>query len=468
MKNKHGLIRQHQSKLSTLYQILDISIIGLGMLVSCWAFGAEWNETCLMAVGFASGLMVFIAMRHDLYRSWRIYPIRQEILELLSVWSQVLIAMLVISFALKTTDDFPRLLILSWIVFTPAMMIVSRFILRRVSHRLRQQGWNSRNVAIIGANTQGVQFAQTLKNGNWMGLRLVGFYDDRVQDDRVVQDIDSHVLGNLDDIVAHAREGKIDSVYITMPFKAEDRTKELIKRLSDTTVSLYYVPNFHALDILHGRWSTLGDMPIVSIFESPHHGVDGWAKRAEDIFIAASVLAVIAIPMLIIAIGVKLSSPGPVIFKQRRYGINGEEIEVWKFRSMTVCEDGSSVKQATKCDVRVTKFGAFLRRTSLDELPQFINVLQGRMSIVGPRPHAVAHNEEYRTLIHRYMLRHKVKPGITGWAQVNGWRGETDSIEKMQKRIEHDLEYIRQWSLWLDVKIFAMTFFKGFSNKNAY
>jgi len=223
------------------------------------------------------------------------------------------------------------------------------------------------------------------------------------------------------------------------------------------------------LDILHGSWTTLGDSQVISIFDNPHDGVSGWSKRLEDILLATGVMLVIAIPMLIIALGVKLSSPGPVIFKQRRYGINGEEIEVWKFRSMTVCDnDESNIQQATRCDVRITKLGGFLRKTSLDELPQFINVLKGDMSIVGPRPHAVAHNELYREDIHRYMMRHKVKPGITGWAQINGWRGETDTIEKMEKRIEFDLEYIRNWSIYLDLKIFLLTIFKGFVNKNAY
>jgi len=180
------------------------------------------------------------------------------------------------------------------------------------------------------------------------------------------------------------------------------------------------------------------------------------------------IMAVIALPMLAIAIAMKLTSPGPIIFKQRRYGLNGEVLYVWKFRSMTVCEDGVNVPQAKRGDTRITPLGAFLRRTSLDELPQFFNVLQGTMSIVGPRPHAIAHNEEYRRLIHGYMLRHKVKPGITGWAQVNGWRGETDTLEKMQKRVECDLQYIQEWSLWLDLKIVWMTIRGGFKGKNAY
>jgi putative colanic acid biosynthesis UDP-glucose lipid carrier transferase len=212
----------------------------------------------------------------------------------------------------------------------------------------------------------------------------------------------------------------------------------------------------------------MGGMPMISVFDTPFYGVDGWLKRTEDLVLGTLILLLICVPMLAIAIGVKISSPGPVLFKQRRYGLNGKIVEVWKFRSMTVCEDGDKVVQASKNDARVTRFGAFIRRTSLDELPQFINVLQGSMSIVGPRPHAVAHNEQYRRLIHGYMLRHKVKPGITGWAQISGWRGETDTLEKMQKRIEFDLEYVRNWSLWLDLKIIMLTVIRGFSGSNAY
>lgn len=191
-------------------------------------------------------------------------------------------------------------------------------------------------------------------------------------------------------------------------------------------------------------------------------------KRLEDIILSLFILLLISPLLIIISLAVKITSPRPVIFRQTRYGMDGKPIKVWKFRSMVVMENDTEVKQATKDDVRVTNVGKFLRRTSLDELPQFFNVLFGEMSIVGPRPHAVSHNEQYRSLIEGYMLRHKVKPGITGWAQINGWRGETDTLDKMEKRIEFDLEYIRSWSVWLDLKIIVMTIFKGFVNKSAY
>ncbi len=300
-------------------------------------------------------------------------------------------------------------------------------------------------------------------------MRFIGYYDDRLaKRDCKHEASDAEGVGRFEELVTLARDGKVDYIYITLPMKAENRIVELVNALSDTTASVYMVPNFFVFDLLHGKMTSFDGLPVLSLHESPFFGVDGWVKRLEDILVASLILAIIAVPMALIALGVKLSSPGPVLFKQRRYGLNGAVVEVWKFRSMTVCEDGAKVVQAQKGDSRVTPFGAFLRRTSLDELPQFINVLQGQMSVVGPRPHAVAHNEQYRRLIRGYMLRHKVKPGITGWAQISGWRGETETLDKMEMRVKHDLEYVQNWSLWLDIKIIFLTVFKGFINKNAY
>lgn len=221
-------------------------------------------------------------------------------------------------------------------------------------------------------------------------------------------------------------------------------------------------------DLLRSRWRIIDGIPAVSIYETPFKSVEGLVKRAADIVFSCLAIAIMALPMVIIAIGIRFSSPGPVIFKQRRYGVHGEQIEVWKFRTMTVCEDGSDVPQARRNDPRITRFGVFLRKTSLDELPQFFNVLQGTMSVVGPRPHAVVHNEYYRSRIQGYMLRHKVKPGITGLAQVSGFRGETDTLDKMEGRIRLDLEYIGNWSPLLDLKIVLLTIIKGFVGKRAY
>jgi putative colanic acid biosynthesis UDP-glucose lipid carrier transferase len=254
-----------------------------------------------------------------------------------------------------------------------------------------------------------------------------------------------------------------------MPMKAEARITDILNQCSDTTATVHIIPDFFIFNLLHARWQHVGNMQTLSIFDSPFNGANLATKRIEDIVLSLIILVIIAIPMIIIALVVKLTSKGPAIFKQKRYGLDGKEICIYKFRSMElVNKEVNNVVQATRFDARITPIGAFLRKTSLDELPQFINVLQGNMSIVGPRPHAVQHNEEYRKLIDGYMLRHKAKPGITGWAQINGWRGETDTLEKMEKRIEFDLNYIHRWSLLFDLKIIFITIFKGFVNKNAY
>ncbi|MGH8554818.1 MAG: undecaprenyl-phosphate glucose phosphotransferase, partial [Gammaproteobacteria bacterium] len=276
------------------------------------------------------------------------------------------------------------------------------------------------------------------------------------------------IRGGFDNLLQDARTGLVDVIYVVSPLRAEQRIKDLIFKLADTTASVYVVPDFFTFDLLRARWMSLAGIPAVSIHDTPFDGVDGVFKRMEDIIVGSICLVVVAIPMVFIAIGIRLSSPGAILFKQLRYGINGEKIGVWKFRTMTVCEDGASVNQAKEKDPRVTDLGRFLRRTSMDELPQFINVLQGQMSIVGPRPHAVAHNEEYRSLLQGYMLRHKVKPGITGWAQINGLRGETDTLDKMQRRLQFDLDYIQSWSPYFDLKIILTTIFIVFLGKNAY
>jgi putative colanic acid biosynthesis UDP-glucose lipid carrier transferase len=221
-------------------------------------------------------------------------------------------------------------------------------------------------------------------------------------------------------------------------------------------------------DLIQARFDLINGIPVVAVCESPFYGTRGIAKRLSDMVLAGLILLCIWPVLLAIAVGVKLDSPGPAIFKQRRYGLDGKEIIIYKFRSMRVCEDGGAIRQAQLNDDRITALGKFLRKTSLDELPQFINVLQGRMSIVGPRPHAVAHNEQYRKVIDGYMIRHKVRPGITGLAQVNGFRGETETAEKMEQRIHYDLEYLRNWSLGLDLSIIFKTFSVLLGDRNAY
>jgi putative colanic acid biosynthesis UDP-glucose lipid carrier transferase len=381
---------------------------------------------------------------------------------------------------------------LLWIVTTPLTMATARIVLRKIQQRLRARGFNTRSYAICGVNELGIQLARNIEGAPEMGLRLQGFYDDRpvertaplpagglsdpgrkrgpVHKARAGTKADAihNRIGNLDELLRRARRGNLDIIYITFPMRAETRIRELLEKLADTTASVYIVPDFFVFELLHARWTNINGLPAVSVFESPLYGVDGLAKRSVDLLLGSIALAAVAVPMLIIAAIIKLTSIGPVFFRQRRYGLDGREILVWKFRTMTCCDDGGSIAQATRDDDRVTRVGRFLRRTSLDELPQLFNVLDGSMSLVGPRPHATAHNEQYRALIDGYMLRHKVKPGITGLAQVSGYRGETETLEKMEQRVACDHQYIREWSFWMDVKILAKTLRVVLTQRNAY
>lgn len=302
-----------------------------------------------------------------------------------------------------------------------------------------------------------------------LGLDFAGFYDDRpaARTGELPEDVGSR-LGSIGELVDKAQAGEVHRIYITLPMRAEQRTRHLLDQFADSTASVYIVPDFFVFELLHSRWTDIGGLPVVSVFENPFYGVDGVAKRICDVALASLALVVVAIPMAILAALVKLTSHGPVFFRQKRYGLDGREILVWKLRTMRTCDNGTVVKQATKEDPRITPLGRILRQASLDELPQLFNVLEGSMSLVGPRPHASAHNEQYRRLIPGYMLRHKVKPGITGLAQVLGWRGETDTLDKMSNRIECDLQYIREWSLWMDIRILFKTIFVVLRQRNAY
>jgi putative colanic acid biosynthesis UDP-glucose lipid carrier transferase len=323
-----------------------------------------------------------------------------------------------------------------------------------------------RRAIIVGAGHLGSELRGRFANDRALGVDVIGFFDDR--DSARTEIIDPEKLfGKLAEIPEYVNRNGIDLVYITLPMASQPRTLALLDALRDTTASVYIVPDIFVSDLIQARVDHIHGMPVVALTESPTLGVSGIGKRISDVVIASLILLMIWPLLLILAVGVKLSSPGPIIFKQRRYGLDGHEILVYKFRSMRVCEDGGTIRQAGREDPRITPFGAFIRRTSLDELPQFINVLQGRMSVVGPRPHAVAHNEQYRKLIKGYMLRHKVKPGITGWAQVNGLRGETETLDKMRARIQYDIDYMRNWSLGFDLMIIGKTLVVVWRDQNA-
>ncbi|MCK0512951.1 undecaprenyl-phosphate glucose phosphotransferase [Aromatoleum buckelii] len=354
-----------------------------------------------------------------------------------------------------------------WLVGTPLALIAAHAVSRVALPRLMSRAGTQRRAVIVGSNDIAMQLARGIEKNPFLGVHLLGFFDDRTPQ-RTSGTTTGVCLGCLRDLAAYTKEQAVDHIYIALPMVSQPRILRILDDMKDTTASIFFVPDMFVTDLIQGRVDHVAGTPVVAVCETPFTGVNRLVKRLSDIVLASAILILIAPLMVLIAIGVKLGSPGPVIFKQNRYGLDGRKILVYKFRSMTVCEDGPQIVQAVREDPRVTRFGAWLRRTSLDELPQFINVLQGRMSIVGPRPHAVAHNETYRQVIKGYMIRHKVKPGITGWAQVNGCRGETDTVEKMARRIEYDLDYLRHWSLSLDLKIILMTIRLVIRDAHAY
>jgi len=352
-------------------------------------------------------------------------------------------------------------------LITPVAMWAAHRITRRLLPQLLMLEGGRRSALIVGAGNLGTELGARFANDLALGMDVVGFFDDRSAE-RTNLANPKQLLGRLEDIPEYVNRHGIDLIYITLPLASHLRTLTLLDALRDTTASVYFVPDIFVSDLIQARVDHIHGMPVVALTESPTLGVSGIGKRISDVILAGLILLAIWPLMLLIAIGVKLTTPGPILFKQRRYGLDGQEILIYKFRSMHVCEDGATIHQAGRSDARVTRFGAFIRRTSLDELPQLINVLQGRMSVVGPRPHAVAHNEQYRKLIKGYMLRHKVKPGITGWAQVNGLRGETKSLDKMRARIQYDIDYMRNWSLIFDLMIIGKTLLVVWRDQNAY
>ncbi len=354
-----------------------------------------------------------------------------------------------------------------WLWLAPLCQLIAHFAFRASLPYLQKLQGGQKRAVIVGMNDQGLSLAERIKESPYLATKVVGFFDDRVES-RIPKEAQSQLLGKFDDLQEYVKRHQVDQIYLSLPMATQPRILRLLDQLRDTTASIYFVPDTFVTDLIQGRMDSIGGTPVVAVCETPFSGFNGVLKRASDIVIASVALILLSPLLIAIAVAVKLDSPGPAIFRQRRYGLGGEEIIVYKFRSMTVCEDGGEIRQASRNDQRVTRLGAFLRRTSLDELPQFINVLQGRMSVVGPRPHAVAHNEMYRKLIKGYMIRHKVRPGITGWAQVNGYRGETETVEKMQKRIDYDLEYLRNWSLRLDLDIILRTVLLVFKDRQAY
>jgi len=382
-------------------------------------------------------------------------------------WLIVIALLIFVGFAGKVSADYSRRVLLTWFIQAPLLVAMAQDLLNKAVIQWMTKHGGGRQAIIVGVNRLSDRLSRTIGKHAEYGVHIAGYFEDR-NEERAGSASSGPVLGRLADVASYVKSHQIDVIYLTLPVQQEGRIAELLQSLQDTTASIYLVPDVFIVDLIQAQAATIGDIPIVALCETPFHGVNGLIKRSTDL-ILGTLFLMIALPiMLVIAIGIKLTSRGPVIFRQRRYGLDGREIIIYKFRSMTVTEDSGEIRQATKNDARITPFGHFLRRTSLDEFPQLVNVLQGRMSLVGPRPHAVAHNEMYRQVIKGYMVRHKVTPGITGLAQVNGWRGETEDIAAMERRIDYDLEYLRNWSLTLDLEILFRTVFTVWKQRGVY
>lgn len=395
----------------------------------------------------------------DFYRSWRGVSLFAE---LITCSKNIFLSSLLLLPLVWFYSNISLILLVQYSCAILVLMSCMRIAIRLLYAFVFKIFQKSKNVLIVGDSEKALRLFQDLRKSEWIGFNPLGVYTFNQQFDT------AEFSGSVNDAVEIIQSQEINQVYVVTNQENISQVDCLLKILSDTTCSTVIVPELFSYDFLYSRVEDINGTPIIPIIDTRIKGINIFLKRVEDICVASSILILISPLLVCIAIAIKLNSKGPVFFKQIRYGLNGKPILVYKFRSMSVMENGADVKQAVKNDPRVTTVGSFLRKTSLDELPQFINVILGNMSVVGPRPHAAAHNEEYRKLITGYMLRHKVKPGITGLAQIRGWRGETDTLDKMEKRVDCDLEYIRTWSLLLDLKIIFLTIFKGFINKAAY
>lgn len=459
MKNETPIIWLLRNLLSPL---LIVATLALAMLI----FGAPYNSHYVLLAGVTFFISSRIFSKLDLLETWQHVGFSAYSRDLLIGWSITIGILLFVGFALKLTENYSRLVLFSWFITTPVVLLTVQWRVRRrlLAPRLKD---NLRSAVIVGANTLGIRLAKRISNNPYLSMSIHGFFDDR-SSDRLSTDSGFPTLGELRELPHYVKQHRINSIYIALPMAMQPRIMRLLDALRDTTASIYFVPDMFVFDLAQARFGEVSGMPVIAVSETPFTGVNAVIKRSTDLVLSLLFLFLLSPLMLAIAIGIKFSSPGPVLFRQYRYGLDGEEIIVRKFRTMNVLENGDQVKQATRNDQRITAFGRFLRKTSLDELPQLFNVALGNMSLVGPRPHAVAHNEMYRNLIKGYMIRHKVKPGITGLAQVHGLRGETEVLDKMRKRVHYDLNYLRNWSLGLDLWVILRTAIIIFRDKNAY
>lgn len=416
---------------------------------------------------FCSALAFFLFHQMDLYGSWRGRPLPEMFVRVAGAWGIVLILGLFFSFLIHHVGNISRLWMFYWYVFGVAFLIIFRGSIYYVLNYLRTKGMNNKRVVIVGYSSTGQEMHRRALQQDWTGYDVKAVYADpddmgKIADPNIVR------LNTLQDLHDFVMENHVHEVWITLPLMASSKLQQLQYILRNTFVDIRWVPDIFGLQMLSNKMGHFLGFPVVDLNQPISSGLSGLAKDAFDKVFSLVALVLLLPLFIVIATAIKITSPGPVFFKQPRLGLNGKKFNVYKFRTMKVHQENGTVTQAKKDDPRITPIGGFLRRTSLDELPQFINVLLGDMSVVGPRPHALQHNEMYKDVVETYMLRHRVKPGITGWAQIHGYRGETDTVDKMAARVKFDLHYIQNWSLWMDIRIIVWTAFKGWTGKNAY
>lgn len=449
----------------------DSLIVLLCAILAKLAYLPDFGEMFrhyMLVIGAGMLLQMNFFQLAGLYRPQKLGQMEYQIPRLVAAWSLTFFLLVTAAFLGKVSSDYSR----GWALIWFGAVLVSLTLFRiGLFYQLRlwmSAGQLRRNVAIFGAGEHGRRLAQYLNSIRGESIRIMGVFDDR--SDRVPENLEGHPLvGTLDDLLRVARTERIDEVLVALPWSAEERILEVLEKLRILPLDIRLSSDLVGFRLMSSNFGRIGHMPTVELSYKPLSDWKLFTKELEDRALSALILLFIAPVMLIISVLIKLDSPGPVLFRQKRYGFNNQVIEVFKFRTMRVeaCQS-ASVPQAIQDDPRVTAIGRFLRRSSLDELPQLVNVLRGEMSLVGPRPHAVPHNEYFSGIIAEYASRHRVKPGITGWAQVNGWRGETDTVEKMQKRVEFDVYYIDNWSIKFDMLILLMTFFVVLRGNNAY
>lgn len=455
--------KMNTSIISATQRICDIFSILLGWIGIVTYFNAVVSNYFLFCVII---LFQFVTGLNNVYMTWRgerLYTTLQRInlnflFCFISCWFVV---------SISRNDFFSDVdVFIIWVVITFCFFFVFNLLIRYACGFMRKNGIRIKKVAIFGVSENSYRLFSHFSDYPWLGFSVYGFYNSMVVNGVSGKPI--RYIGDENDLINDIDSGLVDHVYIATEYYNDDEIRSLLLKLSNTTSSVHYIPSAISYGLLQTTNTDIEGIPILPVHETSFNGMNMLLKRLMDILFSMMLIILFLPVMMIVFLSIKLTSSGPVIFKQKRYGLDGKEINILKFRTMYHSLIDKSLRQATIDDLRVTKVGRFLRRTSLDELPQLFNVLFGTMSLVGPRPHAIAHNEEFRKLIHGYMLRHKVKPGITGWAQICGWRGETDTLEKMKKRIEYDLFYINNWTLIFDIKILFLTVFYGLLNKNAY